>query len=141
MEDGQRKVQITKTGREYEIRRHYTCLSTHVVYLATCGICSSQYVGQTTMEMRRRHYGHRDKVKKGSDGIGEHFKKHAEEMRLDLRRGEDFDRIMREFKLVIVGSVQPGQPGTQSRLDNLEADLQHGGLGKRDETKERKNGK
>ena len=119
-----------------------------MVYLSTCGICSSQYVGQTTMEMRRRHYGHRDEVKRGSDGIGEHFHKHAQEMRLDLRKGDDFERIMREFKLVIVGSVQPGQPGTQSRLDNLEADLhhrfqcllKHGGIGKRDETKRRRNG-
>ena len=148
MEDGITKVKISKTGREYEIRRHYTCLSTHVVYLATCSICSSQYVGQTTMEMRRRHYGHRDEVKRGSDGIGEHFHQHADDMRLDLRKGEDMDRLMSEFKLVIVGSVQPGQPWTQSRLDNLEADLQHrfqcllkhGGMGKRDETKRRRNG-
>ena len=100
------------------------------------------------MEMRRRHYGHRDEVKRGSDGIGEHFHQHADDMRLDLRKGEDMDRLMSEFKLVIVGSVQPGQPWTQSRLDNLEADLQHrfqcllkhGGMGKRDETKRRRNG-
>ena len=38
----------------------------------------------------------------GSDGIGENFHQHAEDMRLDLRKGEDMDRIMCEFKLVIV---------------------------------------
>ena len=53
MEDGLKKVKITKTGREYLVKRHYTCLSTHVVYLVTCRICSSQYVGQTTKEMRK----------------------------------------------------------------------------------------
>ena len=70
MEDDLKKVKITKTGREYTVKRHYTCLSTHVVYLVTCHIYSSQYVGQTTQEMRKRHYGHRDEVKKGSDGVG-----------------------------------------------------------------------
>ena len=55
---------------------------------------------------------------------------------------------MKMFKLAIVGSVQPGMPWTQDRLDNLESDLQHrfqcmlkhGGMGKRDETKRRRNG-
>ena len=65
IEDGQTKVKISKTGREYIIRRHYTCLDTHVVYVATC-----LYVGETTKEMRRRHYGHRDEIKRRSDGIG-----------------------------------------------------------------------
>jgi hypothetical protein len=27
------------------------------------------YVGETTKEMRRRHYGHRDEIKRRSDGI------------------------------------------------------------------------
>jgi hypothetical protein len=60
MEDGLTKIKISKTGREYVIKRHYTCLDTHVVYLGTCLICQSQYVGQTIKEMGRRHYGHRD---------------------------------------------------------------------------------
>ena len=91
----------------------------------------------------RRQYSHRDEVKRGSDGIGEHFNQHSVEMGLDLKKGDDMGRIMREFRLVIVG-----QPRTQSRLDNLEADLQHGfqcllkhgGMGKRDETKRKRNG-
>ena len=70
------------------------------------------------------------------------------EMGLDLKKGEDMNRLMKEFQLAIVGSVQPGMPWTQSRLDNLEADLQHrfqcllkhGGIGKRDETKRGRNG-
>ena len=100
------------------------------------------------MEMRKRHYGHRDEIKRKSDGIGEHFHHHATDMGLDLKKGEDMNRLMKEFQLAIVGSVQPGMPWTQSRLDNLEADLQHrfqcllkhGGIGKRDETKRRRNG-
>ena len=69
-------------------------------------------------------------------------------MEPDLKESVDMDTLMREFKLAVVGSVQPGMPWTQSRLDNLEADLQHrfqcllkhGGIGKRDETRRRRNG-
>jgi hypothetical protein len=38
-------------------------------------------------------------VKRGSDGIGEHFHQHAEEMKLDLRKGDDVERIMYTFFL------------------------------------------
>ena len=148
MEDGLTKVTISKTGRQYEIKCHYTCLDTHVVYLTTCLICQSQYVGQTIKEMRRRHYGHRDEIKRRSDGLGEHFHNHALEMGLDLKIGTEMDRLMQYFHLAVVGSVQPGKPWTQARLDNLESDLQHrfqclqkhGGIGIRDETRRRRNG-
>ena len=72
MEDGLKKVKISKTWRKYQIKRHYICTSTLVVYLATCDLCNSQYVGQMTMEMRKRHYGHRNEIKRSSDGLGEH---------------------------------------------------------------------
>ena len=148
MEDDLRKVKITKTGREYMVKRHYTCLSTNVVYLVTCQICWSQYVGQTTQELRKRHYGHRDEVKRHSDGVGEHFHAHAVELGLDLKSSKDMEALMKSFHLAVVGSVQPDQPWSQARLDSLESDLQHwfqcmdkhGGMGKRDETKRRRNG-
>ena len=69
-------------------------------------------------------------------------------MSLDLSRGSQMDILMENFQLAIVGSVQAGQPWTQSRLDRLEADLQHrfqclqkhGGMGLQDETRRRKHG-
>ena len=129
MEDDLRKVKITKTGREYMVKRHYTCLSTNVVYLVTSQICWSQYVGQTTQELRKRHYGQR-------------------ELGLDLKSSKDMEALMKSFHLAVVGSVQQDQPWSQARLDSLESDLQHrfqcmdkhGGMGKRDETKRRRNG-
>ena len=141
-------MKISKTGREYEVKRHYTCQDTHLVYLATCLICSSQYVGQTTKEMRQRHSGHRSEIKRRADGLGAHFYDHAIEMGLDLSKSSKMSILMENFQLSIVGSVQPGQPWTQSRLDKLEADLQHrfqclqkhGGMGLQDETRRRKHG-
>jgi hypothetical protein len=125
MEDGLKTVTVSKTGREYTIKRHYICLDTHVVYLATCLISQSQYVGQTIKEMRRRHYGHRGEIKRRSNGLGEHFHNHALEMGLDLKIGNQMDRLMQYFYLAVVGSVQPGKPWTQARLDNMGSDLQH----------------
>ena len=100
------------------------------------------------MEMRKRHYGHRDEIKRSSDGIGEHFHQHSIELGLDLKKSTDMDELMRNFKLAIVGSVQPNMPWTQTRLDNLESDLQHrfqcmlkhGGMGKETKQKEEEMG-
>ena len=73
MKDGVKKWTSSKTGRNYNIRRHYTCQTTFCVYLATCKLCQSQYIGQTTKTMQRRHYGHRSEVKTAADGLGEQF--------------------------------------------------------------------
>ena len=96
MVDGLTKVEISKTEREYFIKRHYTCLS--------------QYVGQTTMEMRKRHYGNREEIRKSSDGIGEHFHQHSVKMGLDRKNSKDIKELMKMFKLAIVGSVHQRTP-------------------------------
>ena len=87
-------------------------------------------------------------MKRASDGVGEHFNLHAVELGLDLKSSKDMEVLMKNFQLAVVGSVQPGQPWTQARLDSLESDLQHrfqcmqkhGGMGIRDETRRRRNG-
>ena len=87
-------------------------------------------------------------MKTGTEGLGEHFHAHAAQLGLDLKVGKEMDQLMQNFQLAVVGSVQPGKPWSQSRLDNLEADLQHrfqclekhGGIGIRDETRRRRNG-
>ena len=43
MEDGKTKLLSSKTKREYQIKRHYTCQTTFCVYVLTCQICLSQY--------------------------------------------------------------------------------------------------
>ena len=137
MEDEVTKWKSNKTGREYTIRRHYTCQTTYCVYLATCHLCQAQYIGQTTRTMQKRHYGHRSEVKTAADGLGEHFHQHAEELGLNVNT--DMDRIMENCSIVIVASVEPNQPWSKTRLDALEADLEdrvmtldkHGGMNRR----------
>ena len=140
-----RCVTSTNTGREYQIKRSYTCTSSWVICLVTCTHCNIQYVGQTTQEMRQRHYGHRSDIRSGTAGLGSHFK----EVRgngLDLGSKANLETCMDSFSLVIVASVRPPanpeeQPTCQARLDRLEGDLQHrlrcldehGGMNLRDE--------
>ena len=55
---------------------------------------------------------------------------------------------MKYFNLTIIASVEPGQPWTMRRLDQLEGDFQkrlkcmdfNGGMNKRDETVRRRRG-
>ena len=45
----------SRTNREYEITRHYTCESSHLVYLLKCDLCQKDYVGQTTFWTQWRY--------------------------------------------------------------------------------------
>ena len=139
MEDGKTKLLSSKTKREYQIKRHYTCQTTFCVYVLTCQICRAQYTGQTTNTAQKRHYGHRSEVKRCEEGMGAHFHQHAIEMGVNVNT--DIDNIMKFCQLTIVGSVKPDAPGSRSRLDRLEADIQnrlmtmerHGGMNLREE--------
>ena len=148
MEDGRTQYSSAKTGRTYQVKRHYTCENhTHIVYLVKCRLCNVNYVGQTTKTMRQRHLGHRSEIRSGADGLGRHFKNHG--AGLDLKNEKVFeDNIMQYFDLTIIGSVEPGKNYTQKNLDRLEGMLQkklmcmdyHGGMNLRDENNRRRHG-
>ena len=146
MEDGKNKLLSSKTKREYKIKRHYTCQTTHCVYVLTCALCWAQYTGQTIRCCQKRHYGHRGEVKRGDEGMGAHFHAHAVELGLDLNT--QLDEIMKHCQLTIVASVEPGLPGSKERLDRLEADIQnrlmtmerHGGMNLREEMRRGRGG-
>ena len=63
IDDEKTKFTSSRTGRTYKITRHYTCESSHVIYLARCCLCNVDYVGQTTRTMRKRHLGHRADIR------------------------------------------------------------------------------
>ena len=134
MDNDKTDYKSAKTGRTYTISRHYTCLTTHCVYLVSCGLCQAQYTGQTFRTMRDRHYGHRNEVKRCEEGLGAHFNKHAQDLNIDVQR--NLDDIMQYFNLTIIASVEPDMPWSRSRLDKLESDMMerlmtmesHGGI-------------
>ena len=137
-----------KTKREYKIKRHYTCESTHIVYLAHCTLCRIDYIGQSTRSMRARHLGHRSEIRSGADGLGRHFlDNHGQG--LNLKSEEIFEQnVMKYFELTIIASVEPGHPWTNRKLDELEGKFQknlmamdyNGGMNIRDEVKRRRAG-
>ena len=62
--------------------------------------------GQTTQEMRQRHYGHRSDIRSGTAGLGSHFKE-VHGNGLDLGSKANLEACMDSFRLVIVASVRP----------------------------------
>ena len=85
----------TVTRESYKIDGDYTCKSSNCIYLVTCGICDKQYVGKTTMSMRKRHKQHRCEIKANIGGLGTHFFKHAEEMKINM--DTSLEDIMQHF--------------------------------------------
>ena len=41
--------------------------------MGTCRKCFGQYVGKTTQELRERHSGHKQDIKKKMGGLGNHY--------------------------------------------------------------------
>ena len=121
MEDGKTKYMATKTRRQYTIKRHYTCRTNFCVYVVTWGLCAAQYTGQTTKTMKARHYGHRSEVRRKEDGVGAHFHRHAQDLRINL--DTDMEGIMQHFNLTIIASVEPDMLWSGARLDKLESDM------------------
>lgn len=61
------------SGRTFKILGSYTCTTVGVVYMIGCNDCGKQYVGETGGELRQRHRGHRQEMKKGNTPLGKHF--------------------------------------------------------------------
>ena len=93
----------TVTRESYKTDGYYTCKSSNCIYLVTCGICDKQYVGRTTMSMRKRHKKHRYDIRNNIDGLGAHFFKHSEEMKINMNI--NIEEIMQHFKLCIITSA------------------------------------
>ena len=93
----------TVTGEKYKIDGYYTCETNNCIYLVTCGICNMQYVGKTTMSMKRKHECHRNKIRNNRFGLGIHFFKHAEEMGINMNL--NMEDIMKHFNLCIITSA------------------------------------
>ena len=67
-------VQSFNTGQNFQVRGDLTCTTKGVIYLINCLDCHKQYVGETGLELRIRHRGHRQEFRKGQTPIGKHFK-------------------------------------------------------------------
>ena len=134
---------ITRTKREYKIKRNYTCQSPFCVYVLTCKMCMAQYTGQTTQTVQKCHYGHWSEIKRCEEGMEAHFHSHALDNDMGINLNSQIDDIMKFCQLTIVGNVKPVKPGSRARLDKFEANIQNrlmtmeqqGGINLREEIK------
>ena len=70
-------VQSYFTGQKFKIFHDITCVTEGVVYLVNCLDCKKQYVGETGGELRIRHRGHRQEMRKADTPLGKQdFKLH-----------------------------------------------------------------
>ena len=79
--------------------------SSLVIYLVTCGTCNILYEGQTTQELRQRHYGHRSDIRSGTAGLGSHFKEYHGNG-LDLKDKYKISTCMNSFSLVVAARLK-----------------------------------
>ncbi|KAJ8027444.1 hypothetical protein HOLleu_32589 [Holothuria leucospilota] len=61
------------TGEKFRINDDISCNTIGVVYLINCIDCNKQYVGETGLELRSRHRGHRQEFRKRTTPLGKHF--------------------------------------------------------------------
>ena len=62
------------TGDTHIIRKHLNCQSENVIYLITCTLCQSQYVGETSRTMETRIVEHCADTRRGKNTpVGRHF--------------------------------------------------------------------
>ena len=121
----------TVTRESYKIDDNYTCKSSNCIYLVTCGICDKQYVGKTTRRMRKRHTHHRYEIKANIGGLGTHFFKHAEEMKINI--DTNMEEIMQHFKLFIITSankcsIEEWEDMEAIMMQTLKTTQDHGGM-------------
>ena len=121
----------TVTHESYKIDGDYTCKSSNCIYLVTCGICDKQYVGKTMRCMRKRHKDHRNDIKANIGGLGAHFFKHAEEMRINMNT--NMEEIMQHFKLCIITSankcsIEEWEDMEAIMMQTLKTTQDHGGI-------------
>ena len=63
----------TNTKKTYHIKQHMTCVSQYVLYIATCKKCRGQYVGKSVTTFKTSHSNHKQEIKHGRGGLGQHY--------------------------------------------------------------------
>jgi hypothetical protein len=68
-------IKSTVTGREYRTMTNISCRSSNLIYCITCSICLKQYVGQTSLQLKKRFVHHFYSVDKSDQmkPVGKHF--------------------------------------------------------------------
>ena len=83
-----------KNGDTFKMTDQFGCLTTSVIYVATCEKCKNQYVGQSGRRFYDRVMDHLRYVKNGTQALGLHYK---ESKRCDPNRDLKFQVIEKVY--------------------------------------------
>ena len=96
------------TGKNYLFSSGVSCTDKNCIYMVTClnNNCGKQYVGKSTQEMRKRHYGHRREIEIKSSPLGKHFSDTCGYVYFQLQiidqihpqKGEDSEKLKQELQ-------------------------------------------
>lgn len=103
------------TGRVFQVKQRYTCSSKFVIYMINCP-CGLIYVGETTMEIRKRISKHKSTIRTGLLDLlnPRHFAM--------PRRGRDRQALLRERELMWIHKLDclfPRGLNLEFKLHNL----------------------
>ena len=109
-------------GQRYNIKSNFTCTTKGVIYLINCLDCKMKYVGETGGELRTRHRGHRQEIRKENTPLGRHFGskntcKHFELMGIEFT-GNDPKTTRLEKELKWIYNLDTLQPRGINSRDN-----------------------
>ncbi|KAM5193578.1 uncharacterized protein ACMZJ9_017560 [Mantella aurantiaca] len=102
----------SKENKVYTISGNYNCTTKSVIYLITCKQCKLQYVGQTSLMMRRRFVDHLSRIKcKKGHLLAEHFNLdgHSDIALVIIEEVKNGDNLVKREKYWIrkLGTLKP----------------------------------
>lgn len=99
-----KEAQSKDSSFKYKINQYLDCNSASVIYLIWCNLCNIQYIGQTSMSLKERMYGHRNDIKNMNQykpvsqhfTTGEHSERNLNVTPLRMTQQNDNERLRYE---------------------------------------------
>ena len=118
---------VGPNNNSFNIKEHFTCTSTNIVYILTCKRCTILYVGETKRRLADRVTEHLRSIRQNLPGypVANHFNPPSGCSIQDLMvtaaiscRGSDRDRLIAENRLIAkLGTLTPN--GLNAKLEVL----------------------
>ena len=83
---------------KFEVRQHFTCVSSSVVYFIQCSLCNCVYVGETGCKVRERMNQHRFDISRHNDTpVAAHFCLPGHNLQISVLQSTQDSVIMRRL--------------------------------------------
>ena len=103
-----------QSNHSYKIRGNFNCQSTNIIYVLSCLICGTQYVGESSNTMNTRCRGHISTIRTSKDHpVAVHYRSYnhtTEDFNITVIDKEaDKNRCLRleEYWLILLDTLSP----------------------------------